>query len=281
MRNGDRIKGKRDEEQSMTHASARVLWNRAVSGASFNMGITCGKAYGKALPGQFVMIGLKERLSPLLRRPFSIHRLNMRNGEVQSIEILYKVIGESTRLFSSLKEGDEISVLGPLGQGFSWKKPAQRIFLVGGGIGAAPLLFLAESLTAAGGDLSQSLGLIGGRTGEDVLCVKEMTALNLEVRISTDNGSLGKKGLITDLLTEAIAEKKPEMIYACGPHPMLKAVSVIAEKHGIACQISIETMMACGMGACLACAVPNRKDDQKYRHACLDGPVFDSREIRL
>lgn len=265
----------------MMNTNASVLWNRAVSGTCFNMGIGCGNAYQKALPGQFVMIGLKERFSPLLRRPFSIHRLNKKHGDVQSIEILYKVVGESTRLFSALKAGDDISILGPLGRGFSWQQSFKRIFMAGGGIGIAPLLFLLDTLKQGNADLTDSLGFIGGRSADDVLCATDMRDLGLSVRHSTDDGSSGHKGLITELMETGISEKKPDVIYACGPQPMLKAVSAIADTHRIACQISIETMMACGMGACLACAVEERKNDAKYRHACLDGPVFHSQDIRL
>lgn len=265
----------------MIHLQKKLLWNRQIKGTTFTMGVEGDPAYAGATPGQFVMIGVRERLSPLLNRPFSIHRVIRRPDASYAIEILYKVVGESTRLFSTLKSGDEISLLGPLGRGFSWNRPVGRLFLVGGGIGVAPLLFLAESLKATGADLSGCIGLIGGRRSEEVLCENEMRALSLTVRVSTDDGTLGKKGLITELLTEAIAEGIPSMIYACGPHAMLKAVSAIAQTHGIACQLSIETMMACGMGACLACAVPTRKEEGRYRHACLDGPVFDSMEISL
>jgi len=205
----------------------------------------------------------------------------MKDGKVQSIEILYKVVGESTRLFSALKAGDDISVLGPLGKGFSWQQSFKRIFMAGGGIGIAPLLFLLDTLKQKNADLTDSLGFIGGRSADDILCAADMGDLGLSVRISTDDGTSGHHGLITELMEAAISEKKPDVIYACGPHPMLKAVSAIADAHRIACQISIETMMACGMGACLACAVQGRKDDATYRHACLDGPVFHSEDIRL
>lgn len=265
----------------MKQIQGKLLWNREVKEGSFVMGVEGDSVYEAATPGQFVMMGVRDLLSPLLKRPFSIHRVIRNRGAISAIEILYKVVGESTRLFSKLKSGDEISLLGPLGRGFSWTPPVGRIVLVGGGIGVAPLVFLAESLKASGVDLSCSLGLIGGRRKEDILCDREMAALSLPVRISTDNGTLGKKGFVTELLLEALSEGQPEMIYACGPRAMLKAVSEIAYTHSISCQLSIETMMACGMGACLACAVPGRKEEGKYRHACLDGPVFDAIDVAL
>ena len=265
----------------MTNDNAIILYNTQVSATCFRMGIACDSLFEKAVPGQFVMVGVAQKMVPLLRRPFSIHRLKVQNGTVTAIEILYKVVGKSTQLLASLKEGDAITMMGPLGRGFRVKAAYRRSILVGGGIGIAPLCFLGDSLKAVQSDLSSHLALIGGRSAEDVLCRGEMADLGLGVSIATDDGSAGRKGLVTVLLSEAISEHRPDMIYACGPHPMLKAVAAIAETHGIACQLSIETMMACGMGACLACAVPARKTPDTYLHACINGPVFDSKDIVL
>ena len=265
----------------MTNDNAIILYNKPVSATCFKMGITCDSLFGKAVPGQFVMVGVAQEIMPLLRRPFSIHRLVKQDGDVTAIEILYKVVGKSTMLLSTLKAGDAITMLGPLGRGFGIEEAYRRSILVGGGIGIAPLCFLGDGLKAVQSDLSAHLVLIGGRSAEDILCRDEMAELGLGVRIATDDGSAGRKGVVTILLSEAIAENRPDMIYACGPHPMLKAVALIAEAHDIACEVSIETMMACGMGACLACAVPARKTSDTYLHACINGPVFDSTDIEL
>lgn len=268
--------------KNRSNENTEVLWNKEVAPLYFNMGLAGNDKYSVATPGQFVMLHSGSRLSALLRRPFSIHRLNRNNdGSVQSIEILYKVVGKSTRLFSELREGSRIELLGPLGKGFDVSQKYKRIFLAGGGIGIAPMIFLAMMIKQRGIDCSEYMCFIGGRSKDDILCTDDFEGAGILSRISTDDGSAGEKGLITDLLVQAINEKKPDIIYACGPHPMLKAVSLLAQKNDIRCQLSIETMMACGMGACLGCAVEGTEHSGKYKHACVDGPVFNAEDILL
>jgi dihydroorotate dehydrogenase electron transfer subunit len=152
---------------------------------------------------------------------------------------------------------------------------------VAGGIGIAPMLFLASHLNLKGFDLSDSTLFIGGRNKADLLCRKTFADFGMKVNVATDDGSDGKKGLVIDLLDLTDKKKRPDVIFACGPYAMLKAVAKLSEAHKILCQISIETIMACGMGACLGCAVETNDITDRYLHTCVDGPVFDSKIIKL
>lgn len=265
----------------MVQQKAQVLWNQHVSSDYYSVGLRCRAGFARAKPGQFVMLRITEGNDPLLRRPFSIHRLIISEGRIQGIEILYKVVGKGTTLLSELKRGVRIDVLGPLGSAFLLPEQAQRVFIVAGGIGIAPMLFLAVHLLERGVDPEDLKVYLGGRTKDDLLCVADFEDLNLTVHTTTDDGSAGDQCLVTVPVELAASDRRPDLIYACGPLEMLKCVIDIAEVHSIECQVSIETRMACGMGACLGCAVAARDIPNLYYHACLDGPVFDIRTIRL
>ena len=266
----------------MTQELVKVLWNTIECSGYYRMGIECPGIYSDAKPGQFVMIRLSKQSDPMLRRPFSIHRLIEKNGCVQGVEILYKVVGYGTQKLSEFVKGDGIELLGPLGNHFTIPRNSVPIFIVAGGIGVAPMYFLTSYLQQRGIDLSESMIFIGGRSKDDLLCMNDFLSLGMNtVHITTDDGSAGEKELITSPLEHFVQKKTPEIIYACGPTPMLKSVSNIAEKYNTACQISIETMMACGIGACMGCAVHSKENSEKYFHACTDGPVFDAKTIKL
>ncbi len=145
----------------------------------------------------------------------------------------------------------------------------------------APIRFLAVHLVSAGIDPRHCHVFLGGRSRQDLLCVDEFKGLGMPVAMTTDDGSAGRQCLITDPLEEAIRANPPRQLYACGPHGMLQCIVGIAQRHGVPCQISLETMMACGMGACLGCAVPESDARQAYRHVCVDGPVFDSNQVSI
>jgi dihydroorotate dehydrogenase electron transfer subunit len=265
----------------MHQQTARVLWNKQIGSSYYIIGLSCSQRYAYSIPGQFVMLRVANHAAPLLRRPFSIHRL-IREGEaVTGIELLYKIVGEGTLKLSLLREGDQLDVLGPLGNGFSLSDDHASIFIVAGGIGVAPLVFLADVLKQDGFDFSRVHVFIGGRSKEDVLCSDIFSDLGLSVCTTTDDGSEGNQCLVTSPLEEQAAALKPDMIYACGPTGMLECVVGIAESHSIPCEISIETAMACGIGVCLGCAVESSHASGKYLHACVDGPVFNTRRIRF
>ncbi|MCX5711281.1 MAG: dihydroorotate dehydrogenase electron transfer subunit [Candidatus Omnitrophica bacterium] len=243
-------------------AKGKILKNSCVGGSYFKLSIFCPKISKAALPGQFVNLKISHGFIPLLRRPISIH--NVRGSNV---DLLYEVVGKGTELLSRKKAGEELDLIGPLGNGFS-ARGARRAILVAGGMGVAPLLFLAEKLKK-----QKPLVLIGAKTRKQILCVKEFEKIGCVVKIATDDGSCGFKGRATDLLKKILVRVT---IYACGPKPMLKAVCVIAKAKNMPAQISLEEHMACGIGACLGCVVNTTKG---MKRVCKEGPVFDSGEI--
>ncbi|MDA3894998.1 MAG: dihydroorotate dehydrogenase electron transfer subunit [Desulfobacteraceae bacterium] len=257
--------------------TAIVIRNKPESRSYFRIGLACSAIYESALPGQFVTLHLPGNLTPLLRRPFSIHRLIKENGRVIGMEILYKVVGGFTEKLTRAVAGDHIDLLGPIGNGFTVSKNFKNVALVGGGIGIAPLVSLADALKESGVSLSNSIACLGGRTSDDILCKNIFQLFGMTVRTTTDDGSEGEQALVTRPLEQWITSNHPDMIYACGPMPMLRAVADIANKNKLPCEISIETIMACGLGACLGCAVNKNETTGKYQHVCIDGPVFDAK----
>lgn len=261
--------------------TATVIRNQPESPSYFRMGLACSKIYQGALPGQFVTLHLPGNLTPLLRRPFSIHRLIRENSRFIGMEILYKVVGGFTEKLARAVIGDAIDLLGPAGNGFTVSEKHKKVALVGGGIGIAPLVFLAETIAENGIDLSGSVACLGGKTSDDILCKAFFASIGINVRTTTDDGSQGEQALVTRPLEQWIAGHRPDMVYACGPMPMLRAVADIANKNGLPCEISVETIMACGLGACLGCAVDKDETTGRYQHVCIDGPVFDARKLKF
>ena len=223
-------------------------------------------------PGQFVMVLAGEGMDPLLRRPFSIHQV-AGGGLVQ---ILFKVIGKGTRALATMQVGQQMDVLGPLGRGFSFAENHQH-YLVGGGIGIAPLLFLAKQMLKKN-DPSAIKVLLGARIKDEIATlVDDFESMGLAVLAATEEGSLGEKGLVTDVMAPLQSESQVT-VYTCGPYPMLRAVIGVCKDKSWACQVSLETVMACGLAACLGCAV-QRADMNGYVHVCKDGPVFNAEDV--
>ncbi len=222
-----------------------------------------------AQPGQFVHIKCGEEQNYILRRPFSIHQANSSD----SIEILFKVVGRGTSWLAKLKVKDSVDIIGPLGNGFSLKSRPGKIMLVAGGMGIAPLIFLADKLAK---EHTKTYTVIGAANKELLLDYMNLKRLTRKITAATEDGSQGVKGLITDILPAAITEDHPDVIFACGPFSMLREVAFIARREDVDCQVALEELMACGVGACLACVV---KTKTGFKRVCADGPVFDSREI--
>jgi dihydroorotate dehydrogenase electron transfer subunit len=265
----------------MIQTTATVLQNEALAPNYGRISLACGGAFAHSKPGQFVMLGFPGSIDPLLRRPFSIHRLIMDGGRCQGIEVLYKTVGPATRRLSGLRAGEAVSLLGPLGNAFRVASGTRRIYLAAGGVGVAPMVFLLERLRSMAPAPPACRLFLGGRSREDLLCAGEIERLGTPVVLTTDDGSCGDQCRVTSPLEEAIRREPPDLVLACGPKAMLVCVLGIVRACSVPCQVSIETMMACGMGACLGCAVSGRPDDTRYLHACLDGPVFDAEEIAL
>jgi dihydroorotate dehydrogenase electron transfer subunit len=217
----------------------------------------------------------------MLRRPFSIHNLIHEGGIVRGFELLYKVVGKGTKILSELRVGQYLSVLGPFGNGFTYPKDFKNVFLVAGGIGIAPLYYLASVLAFIGRHRPFRCTLfLGGCTDSDILCKEAFQMLGVDLKISTENGCLGCKGLITSVLEKELASgERPDVIYACGPELMLKEIYRIGTLYDIPCQFSLEAIMACGFGACLGCAIQGKAKESRYFHVCTDGPIFDPQLI--
>lgn len=231
----------------------------------------------RSQPGQFVHIRTGCGWIPLWRRPFSVHGVDEKN---ESIQIVYRVVGPGTAALSRVKPGECLDVMGPLGNGFDTGKPFTRSLLVAGGLGSADLFFLAGRLVRR---KKKVLFLWGVRRKSELFGVDALRNAGADVRISSEDGSAGKEGLVTDLLREALGEKEwadgNAEGFVCGPKGMIKAVQGMAGKTPIPWQVSMEEKMACGVNACKGCAV--KMKDGGYRMACSDGPVFDLGEVVL
>jgi dihydroorotate dehydrogenase electron transfer subunit len=222
-------------------------------------------------PGQFFMISVGSGMDPLLRRPFSIHR--WLDGNFQ---IMYRVVGRGTGMLRNKMTGDILDVLGPLGNGFPPPgRNGKRPVLIAGGIGAAPILALAEEMKDP-----VPLCVVGARTAADLMCLDELRALGIDSEVSTDDGSAGVKGSVIDLLNNFIVSHPistdTHQFYACGPRPMLRSLSQLALKHGIGGYMALEEVMACGIGTCQGCVVNTVNG---YRRVCKEGPVFFMGEV--
>lgn len=255
----------------MKQLNCKIIENKKIAEPFYKMRIETPYIAKNAKPGQFIEVKCSDTNDPLLRRPLGMHRI-LKN----EIEILYEVVGKGTKSLSCRKKGEYLDMIGPLGNGFSILSDKRPAILVAGGIGAAPLLALAEKITA---NRAGSHVIIGAKTASQVLCEREFKKTGSFVMISTEDGSKGHKGYATDILKHLLKTIgcQSSGIYACGPHPMLKAVAHIAHLTGIPCQVSLEERMACGVGACLGC--PVKIKGQEYKMVCKDGPVFNAEEI--
>jgi dihydroorotate dehydrogenase electron transfer subunit len=250
---------------------------KKISPEVFRLSFSAGVMARQARPGQFLMVRPAKFQEPLLPRPFSTHR---RRGN--SIEILFKVVGKGTKQMADLKPGDLLEVRGPLGKGFQVDLSKEPV-LVAGGMGVAPLLFLAESLH----NLPKwpfkfpAKILLGAKTKKELYCLKEFERACVEVLVATEDGSSGQRGLVTDLLKKLFPKKESTIsLYTCGPNPMLKAVARWAVQRKVSCQVSLESRMACGLGACLGCVVAKKSQAGiSYVNVCQEGPVFQANEI--
>ncbi|PIE57172.1 MAG: hypothetical protein CSA34_00170 [Desulfobulbus propionicus] len=225
----------------------------------------------EARPGQFVMVRIGSSSTPLLRRPFSIHKVKK-----NSLSLLYKVVGQGTEQLRRTAPGEELDLLGPLGRGFPLPGKGEKICLVGGGMGIAPLTFLAQRIAAMKRDFSSDRVLLGAATASELQpLVRDFSALGFQVKEATDDGSLGYKGVVTALLPPLLSDC--QRIYVCGPHTMMAAAAGLCHTAGVTCLVSLETHMACGLGACLGCTI--FASDGSYRHVCKNGPVFNAKEV--
>jgi len=262
---------------------AIVVSNRKIQSVYFRLEIRCPPIVQRIEPGQFVMLRVAQTSSFLLRRPFSVYRtLSARHpggSRKGRLVLIYKKVGKGTEKMTALKEGETVDVIGPLGNGFLLPPlpSSANIVLIGGGVGIVSLYSLAETLKA--GNLSV---FVGGKTKQDVLCVKDFRKLKATVFTATEDGSLGFKGTVIDLFRSEKRKFKGNgvcHVYACGPMAMLKELSKTVRSKRFISQASLETRMACGFGACYGCVVKTRDPETPYLRVCKEGPVFDLRKI--
>lgn len=274
----------------MKQLKAEILSNKKVGSGFYRMKLGEDYLAKAARPGQFIEVKCSNGTETLLRRPLGVHRI-----WPGGIEALYEVVGKGTALLSEKKAGEELDIIGPLGNGFDMELASDINILVAGGIGVAPLTALAESLRAR--QAKKVNVMIGAGTKSHVMCEEAFRSMGCAVKVSTDDGSKGHKGFVTELLVSMLASCKPEAppglrpigpeaylpqfrrvtVYACGPTEMLKAVSALTLKLGISCQVSLEERMACGVGVCLGCPVKMKAGG--YKMVCKDGPVFNAEEL--
>jgi len=261
----------------MLEEAVPIESNRKIGKGTFLMGFRSESLASLTKPGQFFMIHLaRTTRDPLLRRPFSIHGIQDGNR----LMILYNVVGKGTSLLSTLREGDPISVLGPLGNGFTLPRPHERALLVAGGMGIAPLFFLTQALREV--QRHRIKMILGFPTSQEVVLTDQLRDLDVDLSLTTEDGSLGIKGLATDHLDQHLAQELTEspVVYACGPIPMLRKVAKKAGAFHLRCYVSLESHMACGLGICQGCAVkPTKSTDKPYYYVCQDGPVFPAEMI--
>jgi dihydroorotate dehydrogenase electron transfer subunit len=273
-------------------AETSVIYNRALTDTLYIMGLDWSAGRGEApdivpvVPGQFIMLKVTKGYDPLLRRPFGIYGLvNPRAGSHGKagaiLEIVYKVVGKGTTIMSSLAPGEKLDIMAPIGNGFPDIKEDQELVMVAGGIGIAPFKLLAARYP-------DSVLLFGAKEAAESVLVNEIKELGIRVKVATQDGSRGTKGLVTDLMPDVLNRKS--VVFACGPLGMLKAVSNLSHENRVPCFVSLERAMACGVGACLGCAVKTKSPDHGTRRdegvtfanlkmVCSDGPVFDGELI--
>jgi dihydroorotate dehydrogenase electron transfer subunit len=250
---------------------ARIISNRPAGEDTFTIRIESEYLATSIVPGQFVHVRVHGGLDPLLRRPLSLHRRNAGEGW---IELLFKVTGRGTRILAGREPGEDLDVIGPLGNGFP--DPEDALCMVGGGMGVAPLGAVVEDVCGGGGRVKV---LIGARSAAALLCVEEFQGLGAEVQVATEDGSAGFTGLVSELLGELPV---PGGIFCCGPSGMTKAIVRYALEHDVRCWASVEERMGCGIGMCRGCAVPVAEGDGVvYKRVCRDGPVFTAGQLAV
>jgi len=299
--------------------AAKVVSNEAIRGdfrrLSLEFSGAGAEAFGSVRPGQFAQLELADvglpameqipeelrdvsRRKILLRRPFSFYDVNVKDNKAV-VRILYRVVGPATVRMMAIKHEDFLNVLGPLGNGFKIAGDKHKAVLVAGGMGVPPLIHLAKILTAEANDI-EVVALAGAKSADALpfgrpldeisqnlgYSIGEFAKFGIVSQVSTDDGSAGYKGLVTDCLAEwldGVKERPDEVVvYGCGPEQMLAKTVELAKKYNVDCQVSMERRMACGFGVCQSCAVKcrdNNGGEDYYKMCCQDGPVFDGREV--
>ncbi|WP_035099520.1 dihydroorotate dehydrogenase electron transfer subunit [Aneurinibacillus terranovensis] len=257
-----------------------VVSNQPIAEGIFRMEVQGTQAGRMNRPGQFVHVRCGSGIDPLLRRPISICDVN---EEEQVLTMIYRVEGHGTQVLSQYVPGQQVDVIGPLGQGFpvDSRRAGEHALLIGGGVGVPPLYYLGKQLRKRGVNVTF---VIGFAAAAQVFLKDELAEVGT-VHVTTVDGSMGVKGFVTDVLREDynLDDRDWDVLYSCGPLPMLRALQQKYERSGKEGYISLEQRMGCGIGACLACVCPAQEagKGKKYRKICSDGPVFPFGEVKL
>ena len=249
----------------MIKENCQIIENEKVSQDIYKMSIHCSSIASISSAGQFLHIKIGEQYDPLLRRPISICSLDKSKG---NITLLYRIAGKGTKFLSFKKPKDSLDIIGPLGNGFPIVKN-KKCAIVGGGIGIAPLLELCKQIDFP----DVYLGF-----KDEVYFANEFSKYSKEMFVFTEDGSKGIKGYPTQLLSDNI--EKYDIVYTCGPKVMMKIVKDLCDKKEVECYLSMEEHMGCGIGACLVCSCSSNIEGV-YKKVCVDGPVFNSKEVNL
>ncbi|MFQ5353976.1 MAG: dihydroorotate dehydrogenase electron transfer subunit [Thermodesulfobacteriota bacterium] len=269
---------------------ASILYNKETESKAFRLGLAI--EVNGIRPGHFYMLRRPGTIDPLLSRPLGVYRLINAHGAAvpgaiegsayssEGVEFLYNVVGRGTTLLTGMTAGEELSLLGPLGNGFPLPKDrdADKTIMVGGGMGIVPFYLMASLM-------DKGVFLFGARGAGQARLARDFSGFPCRVEVATEDGSVGTKGLVTDLLERELSPDS--VVYACGPPAMLKRVAAMAAERGVLCYVSLEKTMACGIGVCLGCAVKTKAGSGhglngadggggRYRMVCSEGPVFES-----
>ena len=258
----------------MHYFDARLIENRSLAGGYFVLRLSSCESLAGSKPGQFVMIRGDWERDPLLPRAFSL----MAVGPGGTADILAKTVGRGTTLLERALPGARLSVLGPLGTAFPEPQADRVDLLVAGGVGLPPI-YMQAAWAARGGVAAQSEVLYGGRGAADLVVLDELRRMGVGLHLTTEDGSVGTKGLVTAVLEARLEAHRGRAVrvMGCGPNGMLWAIGRIAKARDVPCFISVEEQMACGIGVCLGCAIPARS--RPFRYVCSNGPVFEASEV--
>lgn len=288
-----------DQQHAVSYADG--AWNGTVTieenvriaRDTYRVRFRCPEMAARILPGQFLMVRLAGSDDPLLGRPLALFDTVLDpGGRPSGLDVVYLAVGKMTHRLAASRSGERLEVWGPLGNGFP-PSAAEHLVMVAGGIGQTPFLALAQetfglrSYGVPAREVSRAKKVTlcyGARSRDYLACVEDFERAGVEVRPSTDDGSTGHRGLVTDLVRPAVEGASLACrIVCCGPEPMMEATARIARELGVPCQVSLETPMACGIGICFSCVakVRDRSGGWDYRRTCVEGPVFDAEDVEF
>jgi dihydroorotate dehydrogenase electron transfer subunit len=277
------------------HGRAAVVENVRLARDTYRVRLAWPELARRIVPGQFVMLRLAGSGDPLLGRPLALYDTWCdADGTPQGIDVVYLVVGKMTRRLAEVRAGDQLEVWGPLGNGFS-ATPAKHLVMVAGGIGQTPFLALGREATGGrhygepgrlGPGVERVTLCYGVRSAEYLAGIEDFKQAGIDVRVSSDDGSVGHHGLVTELLAQVLDEESEDAsggirIACCGPERMMEAVAHLAATRSVPCEVSLETPMACGIGICFSCVVKVRQPDGTwdYKRTCVEGPIFSAEKI--